>query len=100
MSKGLIFNEKTIFKRNPNVQDIKTNEGIIISSPNLRDENIYYLDNSISCKIWSLIDGESPLDKIKQDLLSKYDVNDKTLEKDLKGFIKDLYLKKIILKAK
>lgn len=92
----LTFNDNTVFKKNLAIQEIKTNEGIIISRADLKDDSIYYLENPVSFKIWQLINGNNSLKKIKQELLSEYDVSDNDLDRDLKTFIKDLYIKKIV----
>ena len=99
MSKKLIFKEEDIFKKNPKIQDIKTEEGIIISPLNTKNECIYYLDNEVSFRIWELIDGKNPLGTIKESLVKEFNVDEDTLKKDLKNFIQDLYHKKIILKC-
>lgn len=100
MAKKLIFNDDMVFKKDPDIQTIKTDEGIIISSANPKDDSIYYLDNPVSFKIWELINGRNSLKVIKQDLLFEYEVTENKLEQELKKFIKDLYLKKLITNAK
>ncbi|MCM8792018.1 MAG: PqqD family protein [Candidatus Omnitrophica bacterium] len=99
MSEKIFVNETTVFKKNPAIQEIKTEEGIIISSSNIKDKCVYYLDNEVSFRIWELIDGKNSLDKIKEELFSQYDVDKETLENDLKSFINNLYFKKIIIKC-
>lgn len=96
MTKKVIFNKNALFKKNPHIQTIRTDEGIIISRSDLKDGIIYYLDNPVSFRIWDLINKKKSLKEIKQNLLSEYDVTEKKLNKDTDKFIKDLYLKKLI----
>jgi len=95
-----IFNNNIIFKKNPDVQIIKTAEGVIISRSDLKDDAIYYLDNPISSKIWELFDSKKSIRKIKEKILSEYDVAENKLEEDLKKFIEELQLKNLICNVK
>ena len=91
------FNSQTLIKKNSDVQSIKTEEGIIISRANLKDDSIYYLDNPVSVLIWKLIEKKLNFAKIKERLLSEYPLKDKVIEKDLTKFISDLVDKDIVI---
>ena len=88
--------DKRIFDKNPEIKEVNTSEGIIISRADLTDDSIYYLDSPVSCRIWALINGKNTLGLIRQKLLLEFDISPKTLNRDLKKFIKDLSVKNII----
>jgi len=100
MANKTIFNDDAIFKKNPDIQMIKTGEGIIISRSNLKDDSVYYLDNPVSSKIWELVDSKKSIRDIKKKILSEYDVAENMLEEDLKKFIGELRLKNLICSVK
>ncbi len=96
MAGNIIFNDSAVFKKNPDIQTVKTNEGVIISRGDLKDDTIYYLDNPVSCRIWKSIDEGKAIGHIKEELLSEYDVAENKLEDDIKKFTAELQLKKLI----
>jgi len=96
MAKELFLNDSSSFKKNPDAESIETPEGVIICLSSLQDEAVHYLDSKVSCRIWKLIDKKNNLKKIKSDILSRYIVDEKVAEKDLKAFIMQLCQKKII----
>lgn len=96
MAGKIIFNDSAVFKKNPDIQTVKTNEGVIISRGDLKDDTIYYLDNPVSCRIWKSIGEGKAIGYIKEELLSEYDVAENKLEDDIKKFTAELQLKKLI----
>lgn len=100
MANKIIFNDGAVFKKNPDIQIIKTNEGVIISRSNLKDDTIYYLDNPISSAIWESIDSKKSIRDIRKKILSAYDVADNELKKDINEFMEELMLKKLICNVK
>ena len=65
---------------------------LIICSYNL---TIYYL-NATAAFFIELADGKSSVGEIKQNFLSRYDVNERELENDFVEMIRDLQWKKIL----
>lgn len=59
------------------------------------DLMIYYL-NSTAAFFIELADGKSTVGEIKNKFLSRYDVNERELEKDFVEMIRDLQWKKIL----
>ena len=100
MANKAIFNDDAVFKKNPDLQIIKTDEGIVISRSDLKDDTIYYLDNPVSFKIWELIDSKKSIREIKENILYEYDIAENKLEEDLKEFIAELRLKNLICNDK
>lgn len=52
-------------------------------------QNIYTL-NEVAARIWELIDGKSTLGQISNKLFQEFEVDKKTLEKDLSKYIVQL----------
>ncbi len=52
-------------------------------------KSIYGL-NSMACAVWDMLDGAKDIQQIHSELLSSYDVDESTLEKDLAGLIGQL----------
>lgn len=100
MSKKIKIPDTAVIEKNPQIHSIKTEEGIIISRADLKDDSIYYLDNPVSVKIWQFIKGKSSLRVIKENLLSEYEVNKGKLDRDLRNFLEDLKTKKLIRVSK
>ena len=89
----MIFN--WLEKKIPRVTFVKKrmNEDIlIICAENLA---IYYL-NSTAAYFIELADGKSTVGEIKNKFLSRYDVDERELEKDFVEMIRDLQWKKIL----
>lgn len=99
MTEKFDFDLDSVLKKNNGVLAIKTEEGVIISRADLKDDSIYYFDDPVSFKIWELLDGKNSLIKIKSALLAEYDVRGKELGQDLDKFIQDLYSKNLIISA-
>lgn len=59
------------------------------------DLMIYYLNSTVAFFI-NAIDGEKSVDEIKRIFLSKYDIAEAELERDLVELVRDLQWKKIL----
>lgn len=55
-----------------------------------KDMNYIYTLNDTAADFWSRIDGKKSVDKIKKELLDAYDVDEKTLTKQINEVTKDL----------
>ncbi|MDB4349368.1 PqqD family protein [Omnitrophica bacterium] len=55
-----------------------------------KDINYIYTLNKQAAKIWDYIDGKSTLGEIRKKLKEYYNIDDKTLDKSMDEFIKDL----------
>ena len=55
-----------------------------------KDVDCIYSLNETAAEAWKAIDGKRNLGQIKKQLLKKFDVDEKKLEKELNTFIKDL----------
>lgn len=69
--------------------------GIIVDSQN----NICYEVTSSVCYILQLLKTPRTFDNIKKEMLDEYDVDEKTLDSDLKDILENLTKNKIIEKC-
>ncbi len=90
------FNDKTVFKKNPNIQALRTREGLVLARSGLKGEILFYLESPVAQEIWDALDAGIPAGKIRELVLSTYDVSEKKFQKDLRAFLKDLQLRNII----
>ncbi len=81
-----------VFRKNKNMVSRKIDKELILVPifKSDKDINEIYSFNDTAGKIWDLIDGKRTLAKIREDLLRKFAVDDKTLDKHLAEFINDL----------
>ena len=86
------MNFKKVFKKSKDVVS-RNIEGQVIIMPlykSSRDLNCIYTLNETAAAAWDLIDGKNDLNKIKEKLLSEFDVTEETLKKNMEVLIKDL----------
>ncbi|MGD0336679.1 MAG: PqqD family protein [Candidatus Omnitrophota bacterium] len=86
------MNLKMVLRRNEDIvsRDI---EGQIIIMPlhkSSKELNCIYTLNESAAAAWEMIDGKNDLAKIKEELLNKFDVSEKTIERQLSCLVKDL----------
>ena len=60
----------------------------------------YYSANSTGAEIWELLDKKYPLKKIVDFIIHEYDINSKTAENNVTGFLKKLSELKLIEKCR
>ena len=86
------MNAKKILKKSSNMV-AREIEGKIIFMPLSRSSkniNCIYTLNETAAAAWNIIDGKISLGEIKDKLMAKFNVKEKTLEKELDQFAKDL----------
>ena len=92
----------SIYKKNEDVvtRDID-GELFLLPLIRTRDEiNALFTLSEMASKIWDMVDGKRSVDQIKKKVLKEYNVEEETIEKDLKNFIKDAKEINIIKKVK
>lgn len=84
--------DKVILRRNKNmVARVIDDETILLPIYKTSDEiNCIYTLNKIASEVWNLIDGKKTLADIKKQVLRKFDTTPKEVDKEMKGFLKDL----------
>lgn len=60
-----------------------------------RSNEIYYL-NGTAREIWGFLDGTTSIEGLCSKIMSEYDVDRDSLERDIVNFIRDLQWKKLI----
>lgn len=61
-------------------------------------QNIYTL-NEVGARVWELIDGKKTLGEISEELLKEYEVDKKTLDKDIEVYVAQLESEQAIEKT-
>ena len=52
--------------------------------------NCIYTLNKVASEVWNLINGKRNLEKIKSEVLKKFDTTEKEADKEMEKFLKDL----------
>ena len=86
------MNAKKVLKKSSNMV-AREIEGKVILMPisrSSKNANCIYTLNETAAAAWNIIDGKISLGRIKDRLMTKFNVKEKTLEKELDQFVKDL----------
>ncbi len=67
-------------------------EMLIVSN---RNSEIYYL-NGTAREMWNILDGNMTVEGLCAEILSEYEVDRETLERDIVSFIRDMQWKRLI----
>jgi len=86
------MDSKKILKKTDKVVTRKIEDEVILLplSKSSKDLNYIYTLNQTAADFWDRINGKKSIDKIKEELLSIYEVDDKTLTKQMNDLAKDL----------
>ena len=81
-----------VYKRSPDMvfRHIAQECIIVPVRQNAADLNSVYTLNDVSAFIWELLDGKRSLLSISNDLISSFDVDEKTAQEDLLFFVEQL----------
>lgn len=93
------LDEKSIFKRNPNIV-IRVIGGDTILMPiygNSEEINCIYSLNETAALIWKLIDGKKNLKQIKSLMVKQFDTPEKKMDMKLGEFFKELIENNIVI---
>ncbi len=91
----MVEEEKYKIAKNIVFDTLNDDMGLIIDSKNY---NAYEVTETV-CSILKYISKNKIFEKIKQQLVSEYEVDEKTAEKDLKEILEELLKNKIIEKV-
>jgi len=83
---------KKVLKKSSNIVSREI-EGKVIFLPlsrSSKDISCIYTLNETAAAAWNIINGKISLGEIKDKLIAKFNVTEKTLEKELEQFAKDL----------
>ncbi|MBL7069049.1 MAG: PqqD family protein [Candidatus Omnitrophica bacterium] len=86
------MDNKKVFKRNPDfvMREIDKETILVPVIKTSEDINCIYTLNKVGSEVWRLIDGKNSLENIKRKVLENFDTTPKEVEKEMKGFLKDL----------
>jgi methyltransferase-like protein len=89
---------QSILTRSSSIVSRKTdNEYVLVPvTNNIADMNSVFTLNETGSYIWEKIDGTRTVKDIVNELITEYDIDRETAEKDVNGFVTDMYMYLII----
>jgi hypothetical protein len=84
---------KSILTRSASIVSRKTDDEYVLVpvTENIADMNSVFTLNETGSYIWEKIDGTRTAADIINDLISEYDIDRETAEKDVSGFVADMH---------